>query len=192
MDNPLNKLSNWINEEKNSASLFPDGAVLGTISKIGVPRSRVVGTMLDNNKKPKFFTSINSRKINDINLNKAVSLTYFFVKNIRSVSIEGDVEKLPNEELDQDWLLHDQEFRADYLIFGSSSGDKIDSLERLKKYKENSKKNISIRPESFVGYRLNNINRISFYSVLESDFASSEVYEWDKDKLQWNHSLLVP
>ena len=66
MESPLSKIESWINEEKELGNIFPRGAVLSTVSKNGIPTSRVVGTMFDDSKVPKFFTSPNSRKTDDI------------------------------------------------------------------------------------------------------------------------------
>lgn len=192
MKSPLNKIQDWISEEEELGSIFSRGAVLSTVSKLGNPSSRVVGTMFDNNKVPKFFTSPNSRKVDDIKLNKRVSMTYHFSNTLRSISIEGCIVSLDSKELEEDWLLHDEDFRKHYMIFGVISGNKIESMEILEEKKDANNMDYNICPNSFIGYKFDVINRISFYSVKENGFAVNDLYEWDDNINQWIYSLLVP
>jgi len=193
MESPLYKIKNWISAEKKQGNIFPRGAVLSTVRRDGTPTSRVVGTMFDHNYVPKFFTSPSSRKADDIKANNHISLTYSFQNSLRSISIEGTIVKLKSNELDQDWLLHDDDFRKHYVIFGSKSGKQITSLNELRKNRDiNYNVDNTIRPKSFIGYKFDIINRISFYSVKKNDFAINDVYTFDKINNRWNYSLLVP
>lgn len=193
MITPLDKIQVWIEEEKELGNVFARGAVLSSISKDGNPTSRVVGTMFDENNIPKFFTSPNSRKIDDIKFNNHVSLTYSFENTLRSISIEGTISVLTSGELDNDWLLHDNDFRKHYVVFGEISGDEIASLDELRKKRDNNESSdCKMRPDSFIGYKFDFIERVSFYSVQENDFAINEVYTFDRIKNLGNYSLLVP
>ncbi|MES0490927.1 MAG: pyridoxamine 5'-phosphate oxidase family protein [Leptospirales bacterium] len=190
---PLEKLNEWLEEEKRNGNIFPQGAVLSTISKNGTPRSRVVGTMLDEKNIPKFFTSPSSRKVADIKFSNRASLTYSFQNTVRSISFEGTLSELASAELDNDWLKHDDDFRKHYIIFGSKSGSSISSLNDLRKKRDNiNPGDLKIRPKSFIGFKFASIDRISFYSVIEGDFAINDVYNWDRANNRWDHILLVP
>ncbi len=190
---PLSQIEDWISEEEKLGNIFSRGAVLSTITKDRIPTSRMVGTMFDHNKVPKFFTSSNSRKIDDIKANNHISLTYSFQQSLRSISIEGTIVPLTSDELNKDWLFHNNDFRKHYVIFGDTSGNHIESLDKLRKKRDFiDKMDNRIRPESFVGYKFDIINRISFYSVKENDFAVNDVYTFDKAINKWNYSLLVP
>lgn len=190
---PLEKLCEWLLEEKRNGNIFPQGAVLSTISKNGNPRSRVVGSMLDEKNIPKFFTSPSSRKVADINFSNSASLTYSFQNTLRSISLEGTLSELSSAELDNDWLKHDDDFRKHYIIFGSKSGSSISSLDGLRKKRDNINLNdFEIRPKNFIGFKFANIDRISFYSVKERDFAINDVYNWDRANSRWDRILLVP
>jgi hypothetical protein len=48
------------------------------------------------------------------------------------------------------------------------------------------------RPLSFIGYKFKIIQRISFYSVAEKDFARYEVYKFNPITQCWIYSLRVP
>lgn len=193
MDCPLERITQWLNEEVASGNAFSQGAVLSTVAKTGRPRSRVVGTMLDASNIPKFHTSPSSRKFGDIEFCRDVSLTYSFNNSLRSISIEGQVSPLQREELDIDWLKYDEIFRRNYLVFGKNSGTEINSLSDLESERDILNKGAeAIRPESFVGFKFSSIDRISFYSVKENDFAVNDLYEKDVQTSAWQYSLLTP
>jgi len=193
MKTPLDILNKWIKEEKINGNPFPQGAVLCTVSKRGIPHSRVVGTMLDDKKNVRFHTSPNSRKVKDIEFNYSVSLTYSFQYSLRSISIEGIITPLNNTELDQDWMKFDIKFRRDYLVVGNLSGNKVEGLNKLKLESKkifNGEENN--RPDSFIGYKFIEINRISFYSVKDKGLASSVLYENNLDNNTWLEQKIVP
>ncbi len=172
---------------------FPQGAVLGTVSEGGTCHSRMLGTMLDEKGIPKFHTSPASRKVEDIKTNNNASLTYSFQKSLRSISLEGRLFPLPDAELEVDWLKYDADFRRHYHVFGEKSGTKLTSPIELSVEKGALTVGIEeIRPKSFIGYRFDVINRISFYSVSQHEFAICDLYEFDERRDKWIHSNLVP
>lgn len=201
MQCPIEKLAMWLNEEKECGAIFPQGAVLSTVSNKGMPRSRVVGTMLaekaSGDKVLSFHTSPNSRKITDINDNAYGALTYSFNNILRSVSLEGQLSALSKDELDNDWLKFDENFRKHYLVFGAQSGNVLESPSLLSAQKEKQQDGVFLMgPDSFIGFEFSTINRISFYSVKDNDFAVNELYErnlaQDRKGPKWIHSFLVP
>lgn len=193
MSTPLDLIYEWLEEEKRRGNIFPQGAVLSTVAKDGSPRSRVVGTMLDEKNTPKFFTSPTSRKMDDINFSAKAALTYFFQNSLRSISIEGSLAALQSEELDSDWFQHDEDFRKNYVVFGPKSGCAVQNLNDIRE-KRNllSADDYHVRPISFIGFKFSIINRISFYVVKDGDFAVNDVYDWDNAGNQWVHFLLIP
>jgi pyridoxine/pyridoxamine 5'-phosphate oxidase len=191
--NPLEKLDEWIAQERSDRNPFAHGAVLGTQGEDGMPRTRMLGVSFDSHKMPKFHTSPMSRKVRDISVRNTASLTFAFQQKMRSVSLEGFLKQLSDEELSADWKTLDPEFRRNYLVFGHQSGMKLDSLQELYDRQEQLPNAAEeIRPLSFIGYKFNIIQRISFYSVMEKDFAHCELYEFNSITQCWNNSLRVP
>lgn len=189
---PLIKLERWLDEERLNGNIFPQGAALCTVSKDGNPRSRMVGTMLDEQRNPVFHTSPASRKVEDIAFFNKASLTYSFQRSLRSSSIEGSLCALNDSELDRDWLKFDADFRRHYVVFGGDSGSQLTSMESLRNKRSSlDVKEEEVRPDSFIGYRLVDISRVSFYSVKEGDFAESVLYERESDG-SWLVSDVVP
>ncbi len=193
LNNPLIQLEQWLKEEKLNGNIFPQGAVLSTVTKEVAPRSRVVSTMLNENKHPKFHTSPISRKVKDIEFNNKASLTYSFQSTLRSISIEGTLSPLSDFELEQDWLKYDDDFREHYVVFGENSGENIPTLDLLREKRDQLTTEIElVRPNSFIGYKFSNIDRISFYSVVKGDFAKSTLYKKDSKNQDWLRSIVVP
>ncbi len=193
MENPLNQLKQWLDEERLNGNIFPQGAVLCTVSKESNPRSRLVGTMLNEHNSPRFHTSPASRKVKDITLNNRVSLTYSFQSTLRSISIEGTLSALNDFELNQDWLKYDDDFRKHYAVFGDNSGNNIPTIDILRKKRDQLPKGVElVRPSSFIGYKFSHIDRISFYSVKEDDFAISTLYKKESTNSNWLKSIIVP
>ena len=191
--NPLEKLDEWLTEERSLGNPFAHGDVLGTPGKDGMPRTRMLGVSFNDRKIPKFHTSPMSRKVQDINLCNSASLTFAFQQTMRSISLEGSLEPLSDRELDTDWNQLDREFRRNYLVFGHQSGMKIDALEELHFQQDRlphaAEEN---RPLSFIGYTFKLIERICFYSVAIQDFATCEVYEFNPVTQHWTYSLRIP
>jgi pyridoxamine 5'-phosphate oxidase len=191
--NPLEKLGEWLAEERLLGNSFAHGAVLATQGKDGMPHTRMLGVSFDSQKKPKFHTSPVSRKVQDISFSNTASLTFAFQQKMRSVSLEGLLEPLSDEELRSDWKTLEIEFRRNYLVFGHQSGIKIDSLQELHLQQDRlpsaAEEN---RPLSFIRYTFKVIQRICFYSVSEKDFAHCEVYEFNPVTQGWIYSLRVP
>jgi pyridoxamine 5'-phosphate oxidase len=191
--NPLEKLDEWLAEERSLGNSFAHGAVLGTQGEDGMPHTRMLGVSFDSQKMPKFHTSPVSRKVRDISFRNMASITFAFQQKMRSVSLEGFLEPLSDQELSADWKTLETEFRRNYIVFGHQSGMKIDSLQELY-FQQDQLLNAAEenRPLSFIGYTFKIIQRICFYSVAEKDFARCEVYEFNPVTQCWIYSLRVP
>ena len=191
--NPLDKLGEWLAQERLLGNPFAHGSVLGTQGEDEMPHTRMLGVSFDSQKTPKFHTSPVSRKVRDISLSNTASLTFAFQQKMRSVSLEGFLEQLSDQELRSDWKTLEPEFRRNYLVFGHQSGIKLDSLQELH-LQQSQLPNAAEenRPLSFIGYTFKIIQRISFYSVAEKDFARYEVYKFNPITQCWIYSLRVP
>jgi pyridoxine/pyridoxamine 5'-phosphate oxidase len=207
--NPLEQLGVWIAEERSLGNPFAHGAVLGTQGEDRMPHTRMLGVSFNRQKMPKFHTSPTSRKVQDLSCHHAASLTFAFQQSMRSISLEGFLTPLSDEELSADWKTLDPEFRSNYLVFGPRSGAKIDSLQELHLHRDAivaetkaapteklrqllSNAAAENSPPSFIGYKFETVQRIAFYSVAAKDFARCEVYEFNPATQGWIYSLRVP
>ena len=191
--NPLETLVTWVAEERALGIPFAHGAVLGTLGADGTPHSRMLGVLFDAAGTPRFNTSPMSRKVRDISLNNAASLTFAFQKSMRSISLEGYLEALSMEQLVTDWRNLDIEFRKNYLVFGHQTGRAIKSLDDLRMQQSSLPLDAEQNcPQSFIGYTFRIVQRIAFYSVAERDFATHEIFEFDQAAGEWRSSLNAP
>ena len=191
--NPLVQLTQWLGEEQLAGNPFAHGAVLGTVGRDGAPRTRMLGVHFDEAGIPRFHTSPTSRKVADIALDRRASITFAFQRSLRSVSLEGILELIPDGQLMQDWLALEPEFRRSYLVFGHCSGRPADSdallerqLKELPLHAENE------MPPSFIGYRFLHVNRVAFYSVGSGNFAEHVVFVRNELGGGWCFSRVVP
>jgi pyridoxine/pyridoxamine 5'-phosphate oxidase len=190
---PLKILVRWIAEERAQGVTFPNGAVLGTVSAAGQPRTRMLGTHLDEDGKPRFHTTPAARKVLDLQDNARASLTYAFQRSLRSVSIDGQVVPLTRDELSIDWSSLDSNFRRSYLIFGSTSGQPLDATSDMNIARQGLVENAEqSMPEYFIGFRFESIDRIAFYSVGDSDFAEHVTYSYNSESKIWTGQNVVP
>ena len=121
------------------------------------------------------------------------SLTFSFQQRKRSVSLDGLLKSIPDDELEIDWKKLEPEFRKKYLISGHQSGSTIYSIQDLHDEQEllpsAAEDN---KPSSFIGYLFETITRIVFYAVIEKDFAFCEVFEFNLITQSWSCELKVP
>ncbi len=190
---PLKILVRWIQEERKQDSVFPNGAVLGTVSPSGEVRTRMLGVHFDEQGVPRFHTTPNSRKVLDLRDNNCASLTFAFQNSRRSVSLEGVVLLLTQEELVSDWLSLDIEFRKSYLVFGPASGSPLlneaELVSARQKISLGAEQNV---PASFIGFKFSFVSRIAFYSVGQGDFAEHTIHSYSKQSGTWSTLHVVP
>lgn len=191
--NPLIQLTQWIAEEQRLGTPFSHGAVLGTVGSDGQPKTRMLGVHFDEQGVPRFHTAPSSRKVGDITANPRASLTFAFQKNLRSISIEGTLESIPQHQLEQDWAQLTPCFRRSYLVFGHQSGYPLPHPNTLETELEQMATLAEERmPSSFLGYRFASIHRIAFYSVGNGPFAEHQVFIRNAPEADWIQTPLIP
>lgn len=191
--NPLLRLVSWVQEEHSTGTAFSHGAVLGTTDRNGCPRTRMLGAHFDAEGRPRFHTSPDSRKVEDLKLNPRASLTFAFQRSLRSVSLEGWLEPLSRNQLRQDWLTLEPRFRRSYRVFGPCSGLPLDAAEALEQALRALPPGAEDEaPDCFIGYRFDRIDRIAFYAVGAGPFAQHEVFTRDEGPTTWTCVRVVP
>ncbi|NJN36153.1 MAG: hypothetical protein HC794_02725 [Nitrospiraceae bacterium] len=190
---PLKILVRWIEEERANGVAFPNGAVLGTTSYTGQPRTRMLGTHFDEWGNPRFHTTPQSRKVLDLRNNKQASLTFALQRSLRSVSLEGQVAPLTQEELSSDWHALDTEFRRSYLVFGGRSGQPLSSSSELNLARQELPEDSELEmPDTFIGFKFEVVERVAFYSVGNLDFAEHVTYSYKIKSKTWIAQNVVP
>lgn len=99
--NPFHQFEKWFSIIKESETqLEPNMMVISTIGLDGYPDSRHVLLKEVKHGHFVFFTNYNSEKGHQIAKNNKVSLLFFWPSKVWAVRIQGDAEKLPDDEND--------------------------------------------------------------------------------------------
>lgn len=96
--NPIAFFSHWFKEALEKEDREVNAFVLSTVNIDNIPSSRVVLLKNIEEKGFVFFTNYNSSKAQDIEINKHVSMNFYWPKLERQVRIIGFVKKISEEE----------------------------------------------------------------------------------------------
>lgn len=188
---PIEKIKEWIKEEKKLGSSLADSVVLATASAEGKVHSRIVAIREITQSGILFFTQKRSRKAQDINKNPSASMTLWLPLRQREVVLDGVVETLSQHENQTYWEALPRERQLRFLTY--KSGAAIDSLNDLqvdydKLEKKYHNKNIPM-DECYCGYRLVP-HMLYFYTLGHETF--SEVNKYVLLKGKWEKQLVSP
>lgn len=94
-DDPLARLTAWLEEARAAGFHEPDAAALATATADGVPSVRMVLVRGLDDAGLRFYTSYESRKARELALNPVAALTFHWPPPFgRQVRVEGPVERL--------------------------------------------------------------------------------------------------
>lgn len=100
VSNPFHQFNDWLQEALQAEIPEPTAMVLATADTNGVPSARVVLLKGVTENGFLFFTNYLSHKGQDITVNPAVALTFFWPQLERQVRIEGSAKKASSAESD--------------------------------------------------------------------------------------------
>ena len=98
---PCEQFRKWMQESLESDVPEPTAMVLSTASKDGVPSSRVVLLKGVENNQFLFYTNYDSRKGQELSVNKRAALTFFWPEMERQINIRGLVERTSEAKSDE-------------------------------------------------------------------------------------------
>jgi pyridoxamine 5'-phosphate oxidase len=156
--NPFSQFDAWYKEAHDIGGFEANAMVLSTVSTVGFPSSRMVLLKEYSNAGFVFFSNYNSRKGMELASNKQVSILFFYEQLQRQIRIEGQVEKLSNQENDD--YFYSRPLESQYGAMVSPQSRVIDNKEALEDaVKELIKSNKKPqRPASWGGYIVKAIN----------------------------------
>jgi pyridoxamine 5'-phosphate oxidase len=96
LGNPISQFHVWFKLALKFPESQPRAMCLATSSLEGIPSSRMVLLKDIGEKEFAFFTNLESRKAEELDVNPRASLTFFWASLSRQVHIRGKVEKLPD------------------------------------------------------------------------------------------------
>ena len=98
---PIILFRKWFEEAKQKEINDPNAMNLSTISESLMPSSRIVLLKSFDKNGFVFYTNVESKKGNSINLNPQVSLNFHWKSLLKQIRIEGIAKLLTNKEADK-------------------------------------------------------------------------------------------
>ena len=132
---PIDKLRQWLDEEKLKGAQYAQHAVLSTHGLNGQPHGRVVAIREIDQDKILFFTQKRTRKVSEIEENSAAAITFWFERHAREVIIEGNAIFLSEAENEKYWHTYPEWAQIRFLSYAPTSGSPIDNKQELENKK---------------------------------------------------------
>ena len=95
---PLRQFRVWFEEARRAGSAVPEAVALATATQEGAPSARMVLLKDFGERGFVFFSNYESRKGRELEANPRAALLFYWEPLRRQVRIEGDVERLGEEE----------------------------------------------------------------------------------------------
>lgn len=95
---PFDQFQKWFDDAKEVGVLDPTAMTVSTVSREGMPSSRVVLLKSFDEDGFVFFTNYEGRKGTDLSTNPKASILFFWDQLERQIRIEGEVHKITPEE----------------------------------------------------------------------------------------------
>lgn len=190
--NPFVQMRKWLDEAIKAEVPEANAMYLSTVSKEGKPSGRIMLLKGLEDDGLVFFSNYLSRKGEEMESNKFVSLTFFWKELERQVRVEGSVTKINTQESLEYFQSRPRESQIGAWVSPQSSV--IAGRDFLEKRfseleKEFAGKNIP-KPEHWGGYKVGNIEHFEFWQGRPSRLHDRIVYE-NKGK-DWAIYRLAP
>lgn len=193
MDNPLEILKQWLQNEKNLGAPNPQQAVLATATLDAVPQARVVAIREISEEGLLFFTQKGTKKLTQLQENPQAVITFWFELTQREVILEGSTQALLETENEFYWQCYPREAQIRFYSYAPTSTKPITSKEILEEKKKQIEqqfagKEIPMSP-FYCGLRFVP-SRIIFYAYRTDQL--SDVIEYHFSSSGWQKQLLSP
>ena len=190
-EDPIILFSEWFEEAKQKEINDPNAMNLSTISESLMPSSRIVLLKSFDKNGFVFYTNVESKKGNSINLNSQVSLNFHWKSLLRQIRIEGIAKLVTNKEADEYF-----ESRPEASKIGAWASDQSSELKtreelinKIKKYTEKYKEKTIPRPLYWTGFRVEPL-LIEFWQ--DMPFRLHDRVEYKKNNNSWLIKRLYP
>lgn len=176
---PLDLLKKWLDEEASAGAQYARHAVLSTQGLNGAGHGRVVAIREICGEELLFFTQKITRKVQEIQHNARVSLTFWFERHAREVIVEGEARFLSGEDNASYWNAYPKWAQIRFCSYAPTSGLPIENKEILenkrKQIEETAGQNplplspdyygIAVKPQRFLfySYRLDELSDVWEY-----------------------------
>ncbi len=191
-DNPIIEFENWFQQAIELNLELPNAMVLATVNSDGRPSARYVLLKSFDQSGFVFFTHSVSNKGQQIDANPHAALVFYWSPIHRQVRIEGQVEKVTDEEADEYFASRPLGSRISVWVADQSSV--IESREFMEQRVQTLEQEYADgdvpRPTTWVGYRVIPEN-IEFWQGRENRLHD-RVYYVKEPAGNWGKSRLAP
>ncbi|RUR06808.1 pyridoxal 5'-phosphate synthase [Legionella sp. km772] len=189
---PISTLKKWLDEEKIAGVPNPAQAVLSTCTGDAIPHSRVVAIREITDNELLFFTQQGTRKVNELEINPMISLTFWFELTQRQIIIEGRATALSVDENENYWISYPRIAQLRFCAYAPTSSQRIDSKKTLEDKKIELEKRYSGNvpmPSFYCGYRIQP-HSFLFYRYRVDEL--SDVFKYENINGKWKEFILSP
>ena len=190
-NNPIELFKKWFAKAKETEINDPNAVAVATVDKTNQPSVRMVLLKGLSDKGFVFFTNLNSKKGNDLKINKKSSMCFHWKSIRRQVRIIGNVEKVTDKEADD--YYNSRPYKNKIGAWASSQSEILnerdDFLKKIENYEKKYPSNNVPRPSHWSGWRLMP-SEIEFW--LDGEGRIHERLNYKKENGSWKKELLYP
>ncbi len=194
LPDPFQQFSAWLQEAVQAALPEPTAMVLATADQAGIPSARVVLLKGVKDEGFLFFTNYLSHKGQDMAINPAVALTFFWPELERQIRIEGKVEKASESESNE--YFWSRPIGSQIGAWASPQSKRVTNRQELEEANQQFTQKFSglskiPRPEHWGGYQVRP-HFVEFWQGRPNRLHDRIVYTKDSENALWQISRLAP
>ena len=190
-NNPINLFKKWFSKAKETEINDPNAVAIATSDNNNQPSVRMVLLKGLSDKGFVFYTNFNSKKSNDLKLNKKASMCFHWKSLRRQVRVSGSVEKVADSEADD--YYNSRPYKNKIGAWASSQSETLKNrqefLEKVKNFENKYPSNNVPRPPHWSGWRLIPA-QIEFW--LDGEGRIHERLNYVQRNNEWKKELLYP
>ncbi len=190
-NNPINLFKKWFSKAKETEINDPNAVAIATSDNNNQPSVRMVLLKGLSDKGFVFYTNFNSKKSNDLKLNKKASMCFHWKSLRRQVRVSGSVEKVADSEADD--YYNSRPYKNKIGAWASSQSETLKNrqefLEKVKNFENKYPSNNVPRPPYWSGWRLIP-EQIEFW--LDGEGRIHERLNYVQRNNEWKKELLYP
>ena len=190
-DNPIDLFKKWFSKAEETEINDPNAVAIATSDNNNQSSVRMVLLKGLSDTGFVFYTNLNSKKSNDLKLNKKASMCFHWKSLRRQVRVSGSVEKVADSEADD--YYNSRPYKNKIGAWASSQSETLKSrdefLEKVKSFENKYPSNNVPRPSHWSGWRLAPI-QIEFW--LDGEGRIHERLNYRKENNNWIKEILYP
>ena len=190
-NNPIDLFKKWFSKAQETEINDPNAVAIATSDNNNQPSVRMVLLKGLSDKGFVFYTNFNSKKSNDLKLNKKASMCFHWKSLRRQVRVSGSVEKVADSEADD--YYNSRPYKNKIGAWASSQSETLKNrqefLEKVKNFENKYPSNNVPRPPYWSGWRLIPV-QIEFW--LDGEGRIHERLNYVQRNNEWKKELLYP